>query len=355
MKTGLSFFFMGTGKTGSDRDTYREDLALARMAEPLGFGSVWATEHHFTDYSMIPNPLQFLAYMAGQTSHIDLGSMVVVLPWHNAARLAGEIAMVDNLADGRLILGVGRGLGKLEFDGLGADMSTSRQVFDEAAETILSALETGVIEASGGYVSVPKRELRPKPTGTFVGRTFAAAVSPESVQAVARLGAGLIIIPQKPWETVASEIALYREEFARHHPARDVPAPIVATHVFVDTDPARASELGDHYASLYYHRVMEHYDLAGRHFAEQEGYRYYSKIADRLQKAGKADAAQFYSDLHVKGTPAQCLEKLEWIKDAVGAGTLLSFFSYAGIPYEESRRGLLLYSAEVLPVVRAWA
>jgi alkanesulfonate monooxygenase SsuD/methylene tetrahydromethanopterin reductase-like flavin-dependent oxidoreductase (luciferase family) len=265
MKTGLSFLFMGTGKTGTDRGVYREELVLAQMAEPPGFDSGWGTEHHFTDYSMIPNPLPFLAYMAGRSSRVDLGSMVVVLPWHNPARLAGEIGMVDNLMDGRLKLGIGRGLGKVEFDGLGADMSTSRQVFDEAAEAILTALETGVIEASGEYLSIPKREVH------------------------------------------------------------------------------------------YYHRVMDHYDLAGRHFSEQQGYAYCAKIADRLERSGKEDAAQFYSDLHVKGTPAQCLEKLEWIKNATGAETLLSFFSYSGIPFEESRRGLFLYSEEVLPTVGAWA
>jgi alkanesulfonate monooxygenase SsuD/methylene tetrahydromethanopterin reductase-like flavin-dependent oxidoreductase (luciferase family) len=355
VKTGLSFFFMGAGKSGTDSDVYREELALAALAEPLGFDSVWATEHHFTDYSMIPNPLQFLAYMAGSTSRIDLGSMVVVLPWHNPARLAGEIGMLDNLSSGRFKLGLGRGLGRLEFEGLGANMSTSRQVFDESAGAILSALETGTIEANGEFVSIPKRELHPRPTGTFVGRTYGAAVSPESVQSMARLGAGLIIIPQKPWETVRSEVAQYREEFSKHHPDREIPAPIVATHVFVDNDGVWANELGEHYASLYYHRVMDHYDLAGTHFAHQNGYSYYANIADRLQTSGKDDAARFYSDLHVQGTPKQCLEKLEWIKDTVGADTLLSFFSYSGIPFEESERGVRLYAEEVLPVVRSWS
>jgi hypothetical protein len=56
----------------------------------------------------------------------------------------------------------------------------------------------------------------------------------------------------------------------------------VATHVFVDNDAAHADELGELNASSYYHRVMEHYDLAGRHFAEQKGYSYYAKIAVRL-------------------------------------------------------------------------
>jgi alkanesulfonate monooxygenase SsuD/methylene tetrahydromethanopterin reductase-like flavin-dependent oxidoreductase (luciferase family) len=354
VKAGLSFLFMGTGKPGTDSDVYADDLELARMAEPLGFDSVWATEHHFTDYSMVPDPLQFLAYMAGCTSRVELGSMVVVLPWRNPARLAGEIGMIDNLSKGRFRLGLGRGLGQLEFEGLGADMAMSREVFDESAEAILTALETGVIESVGRKVVIPKREIHPRPTATFIGRTYGAAVSPESVQAMARLGVGLIIIPQKPWATVVEEVDGYREEFARRHPDREIPSPIVATHVFVDTDQARANELGEHYASRYYHRVMEHYDLAGQHFADKKGYSYYAKVAERLEVSGKDGAARYYSDLHVQGTPAQCLEKLEWIKNMVQADTLLSFFSYSGIPVDESIRNALLYSEQILPVVKSW-
>ena len=98
MRTGLSFLFMATDRDESDQDVYCQELELASMAEPLGFDSVWATEHHFTDYSMIPNPLQFLAHMAGRDQQVTLGAMVVVLPWHNPARLAGEIGMLDNLS-----------------------------------------------------------------------------------------------------------------------------------------------------------------------------------------------------------------------------------------------------------------
>ena len=145
MKTGLSFFFMATDRPGSDLEIYRDEVRLASMAEPMGFDSVWATEHHFTEYSMIPSPLQFLSFMAGKTERVTLGAMVVVLPWHNPARLAGEIGMLDNLSEGRFCLGVGRGLGRLEFEGLGVDMSTSREVFDETAETVFAALENGFI------------------------------------------------------------------------------------------------------------------------------------------------------------------------------------------------------------------
>ncbi|MEV8517655.1 LLM class flavin-dependent oxidoreductase [Dactylosporangium sp. NPDC051484] len=353
MKTGLSFFFMATDRDGTDQEIYREELALADLAEPLGFDSVWGVEHHFTEYSMIPNPMQFLSYMAGRTKRIDLGSMVMVLPWHNPVRLASEIGMLDNLSEGRFQFGIGRGLGRLEFEGLGASMDTSREVFDEAAETILAALESGFVEADGEFVRAPKRELRPRPTKTFRGRTYGAAVSPESVQSMARHGAGLIIIPQKPWDTVAGELELYREAFAQHHPDRETPAPIVACHVYCDSDAGRAAERGPMFNQAYYHRVMDHYGLSGDGFEKQKGYSYYASVASRINRSGKDDAADFYSNLHVYGTPEQCLEKIEWIKNTVQCDTFLSFFSYSGMPFEESRRNLELFSEKVRPVIQA--
>ena len=74
------------------------------MAEPLGFDSMWGVEHHFDDYTMCPDVLQFLTYMAGRTKTAKLGSMVVVLPWHDPIRVAEQISMLDHVSDGRMIL-----------------------------------------------------------------------------------------------------------------------------------------------------------------------------------------------------------------------------------------------------------
>ncbi|MGH2897867.1 MAG: LLM class flavin-dependent oxidoreductase, partial [Solirubrobacteraceae bacterium] len=56
----------------SDGDVYRNELRLAALAEPLGFDSLWSVEHHFTDYTMVPDVLQFLSYFAGRTERIQL-------------------------------------------------------------------------------------------------------------------------------------------------------------------------------------------------------------------------------------------------------------------------------------------
>src|SRR5438876_6802061 len=146
MKVGMSIFMQNTNNKWSDYEVYRNNLKLADLAEPLGFDSVWSVEHHFTDYTMCPDVLQFLTYMAGRTRRVSLGSMVVVLPWHDPLRVAEEVSMLDAISGGRLILGLGRGAGKVEFDGFRLSMDESRTRFVESAEMLLRGLESGHCE-----------------------------------------------------------------------------------------------------------------------------------------------------------------------------------------------------------------
>src|SRR5436190_9754572 len=210
MHVGMASIFQNPGRKISDRDVYREELRLAELAEPLGLDSIWSVEHHFTDYTMCPDVLQFLTYMAGRTQRVSLGSMVVVLPWHDPLRVAEEVSMLDAISDGRMILGLGRGAGKVEFEGFRLSMDESRQRFVESAEMLLQGLETGWCEYDGTFIKQPRAAIRPAPFKSFRGRTYAAAVSPDSLPIMARLGIGILIIPQKPWHEVAKELHTYR-------------------------------------------------------------------------------------------------------------------------------------------------
>ena len=109
MHVGFGPLFQNLGKPVPDHEVYARELEMARAAEAMGFDSVWSVEHHFTDYTMVPDVVQFLSYMAGHTSRVQLGSMVVVLPWHDPIRVAEQVAMLDAMSGGRMILGVGRG------------------------------------------------------------------------------------------------------------------------------------------------------------------------------------------------------------------------------------------------------
>ena len=84
----------------SDVAVVSDHLAMGDLAEPLGFDSLFALEHHFTGYAMSPAPLELLAYFAGRTKRIIFGTAVIVLPWHDPIRVAEGIALLDILSGG---------------------------------------------------------------------------------------------------------------------------------------------------------------------------------------------------------------------------------------------------------------
>lgn len=353
MHVGAAVIFQGQGNGRTDRNVYRNELRLADLAEPLGFESLWGVEHHFTDYTMCPDVLTYLAYMAGRTEHIQLGSMVVVLPWHDPVRVAEQVIMVDHMSNGRFVLGMGRGLGRVEFEGFGVNQEESRERFVEASQIILEGLETGTVAFGGKYYQQAARELRPRPFKSFRGRTYAAAVSPESSQIMAKLGIGLLIIPQKPWDMVLKELGDYRRVFAETN-GTDAPPPIVAGWTFCDENADRAEELGRKYISEYWRSVVRHYELVGDHLTKMKGYEAYKDMQESASAPGGVDAMiEFFLSLQVYGTPEQCYEKILATQSKTGAEAFVGVFSYGAMPYDIAEHSMQTFANEVAPQLRS--
>jgi len=348
MHVGSSIFFQNFQHKRTDLEVYRNELKLADLAEPLGFDSIWGVEHHFTDYTMCPDVLQFLSYMAGRTERVQLGSMVVVLPWHDPMRIAEQFSVLDHLSGGRAIIGVGRGLGRVEFEGFRLDMSESRTRFAESAKMLVDALEDGVAEFDGELIKQPKVDIRPKPYKSFHGRTYAAAVSPESSLVLAQLGLGILIIPQKPWSEVENELKAYRGIFQEVN-GTPAPPPIVVGFTFCHEDEDRAQEMASEYVGNYWDSIMDHYEFRSDHLKETKGYEYYGKFTEKIEQYGTQDVKDFFLDLQVWGTPDQCYDKITSTRGRVGSDSFLAAFSFGAMPYDEVEKSMRLFAKEVLP------
>ena len=354
MHVGMGVIFQGQGEGRTDRNVYRNELRLGDLAEPLGFDSLWGVEHHFTEYTMCPDVLQYLTYFAGRTERVQLGSMVVVLPWHDPLRVAEQVIMLDHMSNGRMILGIGRGLGRVEFEGFGVNQEDSRAIFVESAELLLSTLEKGVAEYSGTYIQQARRELRPRPFKSFRGRTYAAAVSPESSQIMAKLGIGILIIPQKPWDMVIKELNDYRSVFSAVN-GIDAPPPIVAGWTLCDANPDRAEEHARKYIGEYYQSVIRHYELIGDHLTKMRGYEAYKAVQERISAGGVDESVEFFLDLQVWGTPERCYQKIVDTIERTGGEAFTGVFSFGGMPYEIAEESLRLFASEVMPELARYA
>ena len=351
MHVGFGPLFKNLGKPVPDHEVYARELEMARAAEEMGFDSVWSVEHHFTDYTMVPDVVQFLSYMAGHTSRVQLGSMVVVLPWHDPVRVAEEFVMLDNLSDGRVVVGVGRGLARVEYEGFRLDMNQSRTRFNESAEMLVRALEDGYAEFDGELVQQPRVEIRPNPFRSFEGRTYAAAISPESSIILAKLGVGVLIIPQKPWSDVQNELASYRATYQEVNEG-EPPAPVVVTFAYCDNDEERAAEMSRRYVGGYWQSVMKHYEFRSDHLKTTRGYEYYGGFTDKINTYGDRDVVDFFVNLQVTGTPEQCYQKVMDIYGYTGTDSLVAAFSYGGMPYEDAEASMRLFASEVLPELK---
>jgi alkanesulfonate monooxygenase SsuD/methylene tetrahydromethanopterin reductase-like flavin-dependent oxidoreductase (luciferase family) len=279
--------------------------------------------------------------------------MVVVLPWHDPIRVAEQAALLDTLSDGRIVLGLGRGLGRVEFEGLRVNMGDSREMFSEYAELVMTALETGVAEYDGKFVRQPRREIRPAPFKSFRDRTYAATMSPDSMPILARHGLGILVIPQKPWADVEKDFAVYNTTF-REANGRDAPPPLAAVFVCVDEDGARARDLAQRYIGDYYHSVMKHYELTAGHLANTKGYDFYHRVGRHIERHGSEQAAAQFVELMPVGTPAEVLEKLRFVHERIGNNGVLGAFSYGGMPYDQAERNLRLFARDVLPQLKKW-
>ena len=300
---------------------------------------------------MTPDVTQFLAFVGGQCKQVKLGTIVIVLPWNDPLRVAEKVSMLDCMSNGRVLLGVGRGLGRVEFDGFRVPMSESRERFVECAETILQGLEQGYCEYDDKYIQQPRAPIRPEPFRSFKTRTYAAAVSPESSMIIARLGLGILVISQKPWEEHAKELEDYNKLFLETQGVA-APRPYVAGWVACGKDAGRAEEVARKYIGGYWNSVVKHYEMGSDHFEQTKGYEYYKRLTESIATVALDAMSEFFMSLQVWGTPAQCYEKIKDIQQRTDCCGFTGVFSYAGMPETVARGNLELFAREVLPELK---
>jgi alkanesulfonate monooxygenase SsuD/methylene tetrahydromethanopterin reductase-like flavin-dependent oxidoreductase (luciferase family) len=340
-----------SGPEVNDAAFIKEDLDMALLAESLGFESIWVTEHHFSNYSISPSPLQTLAYLAGKVRKAYLGTQVVVLPWNDPVRVAEQALWLDSVTDGRLVLGFGRGLGKMEYEGMRVDINQTRQLFRDHAELIIKALETGVIEG-GTLTQQPRRELRPRPERSFQGRVFGSAGSPESVQTVAELGMGVLIINPEPRPALGVDFETYTKVWSESQPTRPMPRPLLSGTIFVDESSERARAMSVKYHRTNFKAAVVNYGMADEDFGTSKGNEFYRRM--KIDPAKLDEMADHMGTTMPAGTPTEVLQQLENINKQIGLQGFFPHFHFGGMPRDEALRNMRLFAAKCLPEVKSW-
>ena len=339
-----------------DFQTYQEELALGDMAEDMGFDSIWALDHHFTGYTMSPDPTQMLSYFAGRTKRIQLGTAVIVLPWHDPVEVAENIALLDVLSNGRTIIGFGRGAATVEYAGYRIPMHESRERFVECAEIVRRGLTQDSFSYDGKYYQIPEIQIRPRPISHPEQRCYASSVSPESAEIMAKLGLGVLIIAQRSWEDTAADYQRYVENATAS--GFQPRAPIGLFNVLVSDDPQEAEDLAQEHLGAMFDSIESHYRFSSGDLTKVKGYEFYGKMAKTYAKLNadeeaKTKAIEFFRSLHASGTPDQVLEKFRYIHSTVALEHVVNTFAFGGLPIDKLRRSYQLFAEKVLPVLHS--
>ena len=339
----------------SDASVVGEHLAMGDLAEPLGFDSLFALEHHFTGYAMSPSPTQLLSYFAGRTRRITLGTSVIVLPWHDPVRVAEQIALLDILCGGRCVFGFGRGAASVEYEGFRVPMGEARPRFVEAAQIIVKALSQDSFEHQGEFFQIPKTAIRPRPISHPERRFHASAVSPDSAEIMAKLGFGVLMVMQNEWPKAAEDIARYREiALAAGHQPRP---PIILTNVCCAESRDEAHERAFNYLGQKWQSIDDHYHFSDGHLSTVKGYESYGKMARTYAKIGESaetrqKATDFYVSIQIVGTPKDCLDKIAELQRLTGLDHLVTEFSFGAMPHEAAELNMRLFADKVLPLLQ---
>jgi alkanesulfonate monooxygenase SsuD/methylene tetrahydromethanopterin reductase-like flavin-dependent oxidoreductase (luciferase family) len=335
----------------ADRAIFREELDIARIADETGFDTVWTIEHHFTPYTMVTNPLQYLTYVAGITERVDLGTMVVVLPWHNPVRVAEDVNMLDAFLgpDREIICGVGRGLGRREYAGLGIDQTEARERFDESLQVLRQLLSTGTCDFDGKHYRIHGLRLRPQLERDLTANLWCAGGTDETVEIIARHNVRPLTIPTT---SLGLSLETARKYARMHRAAGYAPSMTkLALWTFVADSEAEARRGAERYMVEYADSALRHYELRGTHLSGLKGYESYGA----MQKALHDDPTPFlrgFFDSHPWGTPDQAIERATKLAEAFGTDEIMFIFKYGGMPMDVAEKSMRLFAREVLPALK---
>jgi alkanesulfonate monooxygenase SsuD/methylene tetrahydromethanopterin reductase-like flavin-dependent oxidoreductase (luciferase family) len=211
----------------------------AEAAEAMGVHSFWLPENHFGDNRSIPSPLTLLAAVAARTGRIKLGTTSYLLPIRHPLLAAEEVAVLDQLSNGRVILGVGRGVQDAVFKAFDVPASDKRKLFQANLDIMRRAWRgEPIVAAEDGQ---PIR-LAPLPVQRPHPPLWVAAFGPLALKQVAGLGLPYLASPIESLATLEENYQRYQQLLSEAQLPPETTIPVMRT-IFITDNAGRAARL----------------------------------------------------------------------------------------------------------------
>jgi natural product biosynthesis luciferase-like monooxygenase protein len=344
MKFGV--FQLASGGWGQDQaDVYEHNIELARLADELGFHSVWVAEHHFSDYGLVQSPLQYLAALAMVTERIRLGTAVVVTPLHNPVRIAEEAAFVDVISKGRLDLGVGRGYQPSEFAAFGLTLADSRERFDECVAFLEKAwTATEPFDWDGQFFKGTQIWTLPRPVQQPYPPMWVAATSSSTFQHCGTEGWQIITSPNfTPIDIIRKNMNIYAAALAEAgHDTTHTEFPVVQ-QVYVGPDEDAGYNDPQEACLAYFEKLgsllPSDVKSSGASYAE---------LRKTKQRIGDVRYDYLYETSVTFGDSKRVVDRVRFLQDELGVNYILGWFNFANLDHKLATESMRRFAGEVM-------
>ena len=341
MKIGVGLF-TGQIPKGTDRtfhDEYRHTLEMVRVVEQEGLDAAWVSEHHFSEDGYLPSLLVMLSALAAVTERIELGTGVLLAPFHDPIRLAEDFAVVDQLSGGRTICGLGIGWRDEEFREFGIPTRTRVRRLEEITQILRLAWREDRFDFTGRHYTYDGVAVTPKPAR--VPPIFVGGFVDDAIRRAGRIADGYISSRADP-ERVAESFSLAAQERARAG-GEGPPAVAVLINGYVTDDPDRDWPLVR--------------DGVGHQLGVYAGWRAGTDLPGKPLEVMPPDEATIRKTT-AYGTPDEVIASLEPFARTLAdypESHLIVRLHYPGMDLEPGTRAIRLFAREVAPRLRAGA
>jgi alkanesulfonate monooxygenase SsuD/methylene tetrahydromethanopterin reductase-like flavin-dependent oxidoreductase (luciferase family) len=320
---------------------FKDRLELIRMADQAGFAGYHFAEHHGSDLCMAPSQELFIAAASQVTSDIRLGPMVKLLPMHHPVRIVEDMCVIDQLTEGRLEFGVGRGPVPIEQHWFSHEWSEARDRFTDVLGIVVRALETGEISsANSRFFDFPTMPMAIRPFQENIPFWY-----PGSPQVAGRYGMSLMWPGKISPEAYEQYLQAWQE-----HEGGDIRLegpngkPRVGYSMLLAIAPAEDEALD-----------ISRRGMEGLVRRTQNAHRFDHLVATEEEcyaAQGPLRAIHANMDLAIQfgaGTPGQIAERVAMLLDDGMADYICFMFPTGDMRYDEAKRTLELFVTEVMP------
>lgn len=316
---------------------YEQRLKLIEAYDRAGFFCYHLAEHHATPLGMAPSPAVFLSAVAQRTKRMRFGPLVYILSLQNPIRAYEDICMLDQLSNGRLELGLGRGVSPIEIGYYGVNPEEARARYQEAVEVLMQAFANEKLTFHGQYFRVHKSPLEIKPFQQPHPPLWLGIGNADSVPYAVSRKINMVCNGQSPEVRALTDV--YREHWAKAGgTAQNLPILGINRHIVVAETEAEAHRQ----AKPAYQRWFANLSLLWQRKGIALPFITYTADYEESVRRGFV----------IAGTPQAVREMIDAQIEACGINYLMCRLAFGNLPYECSLRSVELLSSQIMPHFR---